>query len=98
MIVPDYFDEQIRESDKIVGMSVEYCRILTAVLFNGDSKVVNLPTFSENDNSSFGALNNGTIDVLAGGRVEQKYDFESSPSFGGFQFSTPYFFGSETAG
>jgi len=98
VIVPEDFDGQITNSSKLVGMSVDYCQTLTAALFNGDSKVVNWSTFMESDESSFVALNNGTIDVLAGGRVEKKYDFGSSSSFSGFQFSTPYYFGNETAG
>jgi len=96
VVFPDDFDGEITTSDKLVGMSVEYCRTLAAALFNGNSETVIFFTFSGSDSSSFVALNNGTIDVLAGGRVEQKYDFESSPSFRGFQFSTPYYFGNET--
>ena len=98
MVVPNGSGGEIVTSDKLFGMSVEYCRTLAAALFYGDSSLVNLITFSENDSSSFVALNNGTIDVLAGGRVEWKYEFESSPSDGGFQFSTPYYYGNETAG
>mmetsp|Transcript_35231 Transcript_35231/g.61868 ORF Transcript_35231/g.61868 Transcript_35231/m.61868 type:complete len:476 (-) Transcript_35231:287-1714(-) len=88
VVVPDDFH---------VGMSVEYCRTLAAALFNGNSERVNFLTFSGNDNSSFVALNNGTIDVLAGGRVEKKHDFVSSLSVGGFVFSTPYYYGNESA-
>jgi len=97
VVVPDGSDGEIATSDKLFGMSVEYCRTLAAALFDGDSKLVNLTTFSENDNSSFVALNNGTIDVLAGGRVEKKHDFVSSLSVGGFVFSTPYYYGNESA-
>eukprot|EP00580_Thalassiosira_gravida_P000742 CAMPEP_0201599198 /NCGR_PEP_ID=MMETSP0492-20130828/752_1 /ASSEMBLY_ACC=CAM_ASM_000837 /TAXON_ID=420259 /ORGANISM="Thalassiosira gravida, Strain GMp14c1" /LENGTH=875 /DNA_ID=CAMNT_0048061747 /DNA_START=60 /DNA_END=2687 /DNA_ORIENTATION=- len=98
VVVSEDFDGNIMKSDNLVGMSVDYCRALAAGLFNGYSEVVNWSTFSENDTSAFASLDNGTIDVLAGGRVEKKYDFKSSSSLRGFQFSTPYYFGNETAG
>ncbi len=41
------------------------------------------------------ALNNGTIDILSGTAVERKHDFESSPSLGGFHFSTVYYYGNK---
>jgi len=98
VVVPEYFAGEVVNSSALVGMSVDYCRTLTAALFNGDHKVLNLTTFSENGSSTFTSLDNGTIDVLAGGRVERSYDFNSLPSHRGFQFSTPYYFGNETAG
>jgi len=96
VVVPDDFDGDIASGDKLVGISIDYCHTLAAALLNGNSEAVNLFTFSQSDNSSFLALNNGTIDVLAGGRVERKYVFESSPSLGGFHFSTPYYYGNKT--
>merc|ERR1712127_844843 len=48
--------------------------------------------------SSLAALNAGSIDVLAGGKVEMKFDFGSPPSVPGFYYSSPYYFGNETAG
>ena len=98
VLIHDGFDGEITTSDKLFGMSVDYCRTLAAALFNGDSNLVNLTTYSENDKSSFVALNNGTIDILSGGRVERKHDFEKSQSVGGVHFSTPYYYGNETAG
>ena len=96
--VPDDFEGSLGESRELVGMSVEYCRALAAVLFNGDFNLVNLIPFSEGGDGSLAALGNGTIDVLAGGRVEKKYDFGGSPSVGGVHFSTPYYYGNEAAG
>lgn len=48
---------------------------------------MNVTGFSQND--GFVALNNSLIDVLAGGKVDKKYDF-ANPSLGlqGFEFST----------
>eukprot|EP00579_Thalassiosira_antarctica_P013409 CAMPEP_0201945108 /NCGR_PEP_ID=MMETSP0903-20130614/53734_1 /ASSEMBLY_ACC=CAM_ASM_000552 /TAXON_ID=420261 /ORGANISM="Thalassiosira antarctica, Strain CCMP982" /LENGTH=869 /DNA_ID=CAMNT_0048488167 /DNA_START=93 /DNA_END=2702 /DNA_ORIENTATION=+ len=97
VIVPDNFAGNVRGSDKLVGMGVDYCRTLAAAIFIGDSEEVNFSTFTETDNSSFGALANGTIDVLVGGRVQRKYDFEMSPFLGGFHFSTPYYYGNEAS-
>jgi len=97
VLIHDGFDGEITTSDKLFSMSVDYCRTLAAALFNGDSNLVNLTTYSEDDNSSFVALNNGTIDILSGGRVERKHDFENSQSVGGVHFSTPYYYGNETS-
>ena len=99
VVVPGGFDGDIASSDKvvgIVGMSVDYCRALAAALFGGSLDSVNLTAFSQDD--GFVKLNAGIIDVLAGGKVEKKYDF-ASPSLGlrGFDFSTPYYYGNETA-
>ena len=82
------------ETKELVGMSVDYCQTLAAALFGGDYNLANMTFFSESD--AFFALDNGTIDVLAGGRVRKKSDF-ASPPLRGFQFSTPYYYGNETA-
>ena len=92
VIPPRDFSGEIATSDKLVGMSVDYCRTLAAALFNGNYNAVMLLTFLDTDDSSFLALKNGTIDVLAGRRIEKVDDF------GGFHFSTPYYYGNETAG
>jgi len=93
--VPDVSMEGIMTNDKLVGMSVDYCRTLAAALSNGSPEAVQLFYFLEFDNSMT-ALNNGLVDVLAGARVERKYDFASPPQLGGFQFSTPFYYGNET--
>ena len=97
VVVPDGFDGKISESRELFGMSVDYCRGLAAALFDGNHEAVNFTTFSENDASSFAALDEGTIDVLGGGRIERKYDFGSPPLLRGVHFSTPYYYGNETA-
>ena len=93
--VPEGFTGNVTDSDKLVGMSVHYCRTLAAALFNGDWEAVHFVTFSENVDDSYAALDNGTIDVISGARIEKKYDFEST-SLGGFQYSTPFYYGNET--
>ena len=95
VVVPDNFLGNLTESDKLVGMSVYYCRALAAAIFFGNSKDVNFLTFPETNNSSFIALANEEIDVLVGGRVQQKFDLVMSPSVRGLQFSTPYYYGNE---
>ena len=57
------------------------------------SNKVNISYFSETNKGSLVELNDGTIDVLAGGRVNKKHDFMSSPSVAGVQFSTPFYYG-----
>mmetsp|Transcript_19228 Transcript_19228/g.40276 ORF Transcript_19228/g.40276 Transcript_19228/m.40276 type:complete len:263 (-) Transcript_19228:48-836(-) len=94
--VPDDFEGDITRSDNLVGMSVDYCRTLSAAMFIGDSERVHFLTFTNTDNSSVVALANGTLDVLVGGRNQQEFDFETSPSLGGLYFSTPYYYGNES--
>jgi len=87
--------------DMLAAMGFDYCRALAAALFSGDHTLVKFTNFTstlDNADSSFAALNSGTIDVLAGGKVERKYDFGTPSSGKGVQFSTPYFYGDETAG
>lgn len=59
-------------------------------MFYGDYEAVAFLAFSSTD-EAFLALQNGTIDVLAGTIVEKARDF------GGYQFSTPYYYKSGTA-
>ena len=66
VVVPSGFGRDITSSDKLVGMSVDYCRALAAALFQGGSESVNLTAFSLDD--GFVALGAGVIDVLAGGK------------------------------
>lgn len=98
VVVPDEITEGNTTSNNMVGMNIDYCLTVAAAILNGDYTAVNLRNFSENDDSSYLALDNGTIDVLSGAKIERKYDFSSSPALGGFQFSTPYFYGNETVG
>mmetsp|Transcript_13888 Transcript_13888/g.30279 ORF Transcript_13888/g.30279 Transcript_13888/m.30279 type:complete len:405 (+) Transcript_13888:949-2163(+) len=101
--VPDNFEgNNVTGSGKLVGMGVEYCHTLAAAILNGDPKDVKFSIFLENDNSSFIALANGTIDVLVGGilvggRVQRKFDFARSSSLVGIHFSTPYYYGARAA-
>ena len=97
VVVPDNFTGNITSSDNLVGMNVEYCRTMAAALFNGNADAANIIKYKGREKDTyFAALSNGTVDVLAGASIEQKYDFASSVSPGGFDFSTPYFYGNET--
>ena len=99
VVVRDGFSGDINHEDELVGMSVDYCRALNAALFWGDSDSVNVTPYSMDD--GFLALNNSLIDVLAGAKVELKYDFANENEnpklrLQGFDFSTGYFFGNES--
>ena len=96
VVVPEDFAGDVTNSNNIVGMSVDYCRTLAAAIYNGDSDAVEFTTYLEGSNSSYIALNNGTIDVIAGTRIERQYDF-GTDSLPGVTFSTPFYFGNETA-
>lgn len=80
VVVPRGFRGDVADSNELVGIGVDYCRTLSAGIFIGDPHAVHFFTFPDIDNSSAIALVNGTIDVLVGERVQQKYDFETSPS------------------
>ncbi|KAL7533778.1 hypothetical protein ACHAWF_004621, partial [Thalassiosira exigua] len=97
VVVPDGFRGDILESDKLVGMGVEFCRVLAAALFTGDTEQVRFVILPETGNSPYAALANGTVDVLVGGRIQRKYDFKFYSSFDGLDFSDPYYYGIEPA-
>jgi len=86
----------ITNTDNVPGMSIDYCHALAAGLFNGDYEAVNILQFSSSD-ASFNALSNGTIDVLAGARVEFNSDIGRNAKHKGFHFSSAYYFGNESA-
>ena len=95
VIVPNGFIGNVTDSRDLVGINVDYCYTLAAALFNGKWEAAQLFVFSEEEDS-YAALANGTIDVIAGVRAHKKYDF-ASESLPGFHFSIPYFYGNETA-
>ena len=99
-IPTDYtLGDSIQEERQLLGMNIDYCRTLAASLFNGDDNGASLTFFSEHDSNAYDLLNNETIHVLAGARIEKEYDFEqAASSLDGFTFSTPYYYGNERAG
>jgi len=98
VVVPLSFGGNIAGSNEVTGMGVDFCHALAAAIFIGDLHAVKFSSFPENETSSVIALANGTIDVLVGEGVHQKYDFETSPSLRGLHFSTPYYYGNESNG
>ena len=102
VVVPVNFTQDVLESKELTGMNVEYCRTLSAALFNGNEDAVKIYTYTEDDGSAYRALNNGTVDVIAGAQIKKVYDFDSplstEPFSSGFTFSTPYYYGDEPAG
>jgi len=92
VVIPDGFEKEALNGEKLVGMSIDNCQTLAAALFHGNFERENLFAFSEN-NSPFVALINGTIDILAGAAVEKSHYFERSLPLRGVHFSTPYYYG-----
>ncbi|KAL7545849.1 hypothetical protein ACHAWF_009200, partial [Thalassiosira exigua] len=95
--VPEGFSMTRISTDSIVGMSVDYCRALAAAIFHGDISAVEILNFTE-ESDSLAALNDESIDVLAGPNIDLKYDLGRLPTLGGFYFSTPcHISGNESA-
>jgi len=87
----------VPSSGKLVGLHVDYCRTLAAALFNGDAEAVKIIFLEDDTDDAYLALENQTIDVLAGAVLHKRFYFESSLSPSGFHFSTPYYYGDEAA-
>ncbi|EJK69703.1 hypothetical protein THAOC_09013, partial [Thalassiosira oceanica] len=97
VFVPDNFNSTLEESRGLVGLNVEFCMAVSAAAQNGDRhRCVLTPLLYSNKADAYRALNNGTVDVIAGALWEFKYDFRSSDDLGGVHFSTPYFYGNES--
>ena len=75
-------------SDKIkrVELDMEFCRALSASVFQRTPDNVSFQSYSDDDDIYL-ALENGDIDVYAGGEVDVGSDFLLS----GLSFSNPYF-------
>ena len=97
VFVPDNFNSTLEESRGLVGLNVEFCRTVSAAVLNGDTNHCAIKQFLYSDKEdAYRALNNGTVDLIAGALWEFKYDFRSSDDLAGMDFSTPYFYGSES--
>lgn len=90
LVLPD------EASTRQVGLTKGFCRALSAALFNGDPKALIFSNFTEQEDGLVALLNNETVDVLVGGRIEKKYDFGTPQLDAGVQYSTPYYYGNET--
>ena len=93
VLAPPGFKSNLAENKGLMGMGIDYCHALASALFFGDSDSVDIFTFPNFGNSSYIALANGKVDVIAGGKVQKKFDFRSTDSLEGFHFSTPYYYG-----
>mmetsp|Transcript_2880 Transcript_2880/g.6193 ORF Transcript_2880/g.6193 Transcript_2880/m.6193 type:complete len:768 (-) Transcript_2880:229-2532(-) len=73
-----------------VGLDIEFCRALSASVLNGKTDKISFETFPESSgyNNISLALENGDIDVYAGGEVNMHGDVQHP----GLSFSEPYFY------
>ncbi len=74
-------------SVEATSLSVDYCHVVAAALFNGNSEAIEIVTYGANDTIAYDALSNKSIDALVGAVVNFQGDV-----YGGFSYSTPYFF------
>jgi hypothetical protein len=96
VVTPEDFVGDVETSTGRVGLSVDYCRVLSAALFNGDATALSFRNFTGQENA-VAALNEGMVNVLTGGRIEKNYNLANSPLVPGIQYSTPYYYGNETS-
>ena len=96
VVTPDDFVGDVETSTGQVGLSVDYCRVLSAALFNGNAGALSFHNFTGQEDA-VAALNEGIVTVLTGARIEKNYNFGSPPLVPGIQYSTPYYYGNETA-
>ena len=98
VFVPDNFNSTLEDSRGLVGLNVEFCMAISAAALNGDSlRCILIPFLYSDKEDAYRALNNGTVDLIAGALWEFKYDFRSSDDLAGVRFSTPYFYGNESS-
>jgi hypothetical protein len=73
------------------GLDIEFCRALSAIMFQGMTENISFKSFSEANQNISLALETGDIDVYAGGGMHMSGDVPHP----GLSFSTPYFFEAE---
>jgi len=98
IVIPEWMDGRITVRSHHKSMGTLYCQTLAAALLNGNPKAVKFVMCDESELNSYISLANGEVDVLVGGAIQRRYDFERSASLGGFHFSTPYYYGDEGPG
>ncbi|CAB9521716.1 extracellular solute-binding protein [Seminavis robusta] len=77
------------------GFDIEFCRGLAASLFAGDSsRVVFVEVQDMTD--AYGALANGSVDVVAGARVTLQAGIQEPTTGLGYKFSSPYYYDNES--
>jgi len=100
VFLPDNFNSSLEDSrglTGLTGLNVEYCMTVSAAVLNGDTNhCILVPLRYSDKEDAYRALNNGTVDLIAGALREFKYDFRSSDDLAGVDFSVPYFYGNES--
>ena len=95
VVVPNDLNVSLVDAKGALGVSVSYCRALSAAILNGDVESIELLPYS-GESDAVEALNNGKVDVVAGAKAQIQYDL-GGPSIPGVYFTTPYLYGNETA-
>jgi len=95
VVVPTDVNVSLMDAKGAIGVSVSYCKALSAAILNGDVKSIRLLPYLE-ESDSVEALNDGTVDVVAGAKAQMQYDL-GGPGVPGVFFTAPYLYGNETA-
>ena len=95
VMAPKDLNVSLVDAKGALGVSVSYCKALSAAILNGDVDRIQLWPYS-GESDAVEALNNGTVDVVAGAKAQMQYDL-GGPGVPGVYFTTPYLYGSESA-
>lgn len=78
-------------NDAFAGLDVEYCRALSAALFNGNINQLAIIRFNTAE-EAFESLADGLIDVFASASYTMENNVREPTTGVGFTLSTPYFY------
>ena len=95
VVVPNDLNVSLEDARGALGVSVSYCKALSAAILNGEVGSIKLLPYS-GESDAVEALNNGTVDVVTGAKAQMQYDL-GGPGVPGVFFTTPYLYGNETA-
>lgn len=79
------------------GLDIEFCRLLSAALFAGETQTIEFVDLSNGTESAlYASLANDDVDVVAGAQVLLQARYHEPTTGLGFAFSSPYFYNNDT--
>lgn len=74
------------------GIDVEFCKAVSASIFEGEVDTVVYENFDGTWSDKFAALGDGSADILSGANVMMRTDIKEPMTDHGYSISPPYFF------